>query len=167
MPWFVQLIGFLLLGTVVVIGAVLTLPYFITKWLGHDQSTCECWDCQNRRTRSLRRRQETEEENRRKAARKQGRNPNLPMPHYVPEEKKEVRDPKDYWSTEELRTGYHVFVKGVVYEIGTIKTLSLETGDTKVQLFNILTKNYTFIVITGNMKQSKVWRKGFGQDLWK
>lgn len=172
MPWFIQIIGFLFLGTAIIVGVVAGLPYFITKALQHDQDTCECWDCQNRRTRSIQRREENERLAKLKAEKaklkrdQQGRRSNLPFPNYVPEPTPE-RDTSNYWSTEELRTGYHVFVKGVVYEVGAIRTLSLETGDVKVLLTNILTRGWTFIVITGNMKKAKIWHKGFGEDLWK
>lgn len=166
MPWFIQILLYLGVGTVVVIGAVLTMPYFITKWLSHDQATCDCWDCRNRRTRSLQRRADTEEENRRKTERNRQRRQgtNLPLPHYVPE--KEERNPDDYWTTEQLRTGFHVLVKGVVYEVGQIRTAP--DGNCLVFLRNILTKvDVRPVVITRNMMRTKLWRKGFGHDIWR
>ena len=123
MPWFIQLIGFLALGAAVIISAVVALPVVIAKAAGHDQATCDCWDCQNRRTRAFIKR----EQKAKKLARHSAKGPST-----------EVRDPKDYWSTPQLRTAYHVMVKGQVYKVGSIRTMP--DGNTKVGLENVLTK---------------------------
>jgi len=161
MAWaIVQIVFFMILGLVIVIGGVaFGLPYLITKAAGHDQATCDCWDCRNRRHRAVE-----------KAKARQAKQHTRPQARisrtgvdYVPEEN--VKDPNDYWSTEELRSGYHVFVKGVVYEVGLIR--GLPDGNTQVNLRNILTKGSTMVIITRRMRQIKMWQKGFGQDLWR
>lgn len=151
-----QLVGWLLLGTIIVIGGVAVgLPYLITKALGHDQATCGCWDCRGRRHRAV--------------ERAKARGEDLTKPRVKPvrhtAKGEEKRNPRDYWTTEELRTGHHVFVKGTVYEIGLIR--GLPDGNTQVNMRNILTNVSTMIIITRNMKQIKLWRKGFGEDLWR
>lgn len=154
--WALEIVGFMLLGTVVIVGGVVVgLPYLITKWLGHDQATCDCWDCRGRRHRAVER------------AKKKGVNLTAPrtkpVRHIARGEEK--RDPKDYWSTEELCTGHHVLVKGTVLEITSLRTMP--DGNCKVSYVNVLTKVHSFVIITRNMMQMKMWRKGFGHDLWR
>lgn len=59
--WFglhgLQLLGFILLGTVTVVGVVALAVGYLVKWLGetitdtfgHKQATCDCIDCRRRR----------------------------------------------------------------------------------------------------------------------
>jgi hypothetical protein len=137
-----QFIGFMFVGLMVIIGAVAVgLPYLIAKAAGHDQATCDCWDCQNRRTRAIQ-----------KAKARGG----------VPAPPSDLRDPKDFWSTSQLRTSYHVLVKGTVYRVTSIRTLP--NGDTKVGLQNVLTQVHTMIIITRRMHEARIWRKGSAMD---
>ena len=48
-----QVIGLVLLGAGVIIGGVVGLAVLIAKSAGHDQATCDCWDCQGRRVRAV------------------------------------------------------------------------------------------------------------------
>jgi len=73
-----------------------------------------------------------------------------------------MRDPKDYWSTSQLRTAYHVIVKGAVYKVISIRTMA--DGNTKVGLQNVLTEIHTMIIITRKMHEAKIWRKGSAMD---
>ena len=137
-----QLIGFLFLGLVIVIGAVAVgLPMVIAQAAGHDQATCDCWDCRNRRVRAV--------------EKAKARGKSIPPP--------EKPDPKDFWSTSELYAGRHVMVKGTVYRVISIKTMP--DHSTKVGLQNVLTEIHTMIIITRKMHEAKIWRKG-SVDLW-
>jgi len=164
--WALEIIGYLALGLVVVLGAVVALPIVIAKAAGHDQATCQCWDCQNRRARALNKAREKEE-----------RKKNRPQSHispqgvaFVPESGAPATLPstKDFWSTEELRTGYHVYVKGTTYKVTSVRAQYDGKGGyvgTRVELQNVLTEAYTFLIIPWTRKDVKMWRKGSPMDM--
>lgn len=137
--WALEIIGYLLLGCAVIIGAVaFGLPYLIAKAAGHDQATCDCWDCRGRRHRAV------------EKAKARGI--------------KAQPDPKDFWSTAQLATGRHVIAKGIVYRVENIRTMP--DGSTKVGLQNVLTEVYTFSIIPRKLHEAKIWRKGMERDIW-
>lgn len=138
-----QIIGFIALGIGVLVAAAIGLPYVIAQSTAHDQATCQCWDCANRRHRAVER------------AKKKGQDPGPAS-----------NDPRDYWTTEELRTGYHVVVKDIVYEVGSIQ--AMPDGKTMVYLRNILNNRQVQpIMISPKMRRTKIWRKGFRQELYR
>ena len=147
----IQALAFILIGAGVIVATGFGLAYLIAKSNEHDQARCECVDCQHRRDRAYQKQQA-----------KQARKGNSTAT-YGGDPTSE--DPKNYWTTSELRTGYHVMVKGVVYEVLGINTMP--DGSTKVGLRNLLTKVPTMIIITRKMHEVKIWRKGFGYDLWR
>lgn len=160
-----QLIGFLALGLAVVLGAVVALPIVIAKAAEHNQATCDCWDCRNRRHRAV------EKARARQGKKKRPQSPISPQGvAYVPEftEPAKLPDPKDFWSTEELRTGYHVYVKGTTYKVTSVRAQYDGKGGyvgMRVELQNVLTQTFTFIIIPWKRKTIKMWRKGSPMDL--
>ena len=139
------------------------LPKVLVQVFGHDQASCQCWECVNRRTRSLNRARERE----------QRKGKGHPIAHitpqgvaFVPEEN--VPNPKDFWSTEELQTGYYVYVKQTTYKVTSIRAQYDGKGGyvgTRVELQNVLTEAYTFLIIPWKRKGVKMWRKGSPMDL--
>lgn len=142
----IQGLAFILLGAGVIVATGLGLAYLIAKSNEHDQAKCQCVDCQQRRYRAH--------------EKQQAKDGKKSRPRWV---NAEERDPKDYWTTSELRTGYHVMVKGSVYEVLGINTMP--DSSTKVGLRNVLTRVPTMIIITRNMHEMKIWRRG-SVDLW-
>jgi hypothetical protein len=142
--WAIELVGLMLVGLGVVLGAVIVLPYVIAKAAGHDQAICDCWDCRNRRARAV------EKAKRRDASR--------PGSRAIPDED---NNDNHYWATNELRAGLRVLVKGSTYRV-TAVTMQLD-GNTRVELFNVLHKKYTMIMISPRMRKVKMWRK---LELW-
>jgi len=152
--WMLQIVGFLGIGLAVVLAAVVGLPYVIAKSLGHDQATCDCWDCQGRRQRAVD-----------KAVSRRDKKTGY---HPQPEEDTPLnqRSSTDYWTTIELRTGYHVIVKKTMYEVGAIRTMV--DGNCMVHLRNIRTRqDVRPIMVTHKLKAARLWRKGFDSRLYR
>jgi hypothetical protein len=145
--WAIELVGLMLVGLAVILGAVVALPYVIAKAAGHDQAICDCWDCRNRRARAVE-----------KAKRRGTSMGERPGSRTIPDE-----DSNDnhYWATNELRAGLRVLVKGSTYRV-TAVTMQ-QDGNTRVELYNVLQKNYTMIMISPRMRKVKMWRK---LELW-
>lgn len=142
-----QAIGFIVLGAVVIVGAVIGLGVLITRSNAHDMRTCQCWDCVQRRHRAV-------EKYRNRHGGK-----------YPPKANPDSQDPDDFWTTDQLRVGHFVLVKGGTYEVTRIRAMS--DGAMMVSLQNIVTKHDTYARIPRLSKQTLIWRKGFSGDLFR
>lgn len=146
------IVGYVLLGLFIVLAAAAVIPWLIVKENQHDQATCGCWDCRNRRVRALLKWRE-------KQGQKEQQFP--PKPGDPPLQN---RNSRDFWSTEQLRTGYHIRVKGGVYEVTYIKTMA--DGASRVSMVNISTRQDTWALVPLGRKHLLYWRKAFSKDLY-
>ena len=158
---FLQAIAFIFVGAGVIVATGFGLAYLIAKSNEHDQSRCECVDCQHRRNRAI-----AKQQHRRERKKPAPQAPESRGNDYHPSKDPDYvkPDPGDFWATSELATGRHVIVKGATYRVTGLRTMP--DGNTKVGLQNVLTQVHTMIMITRDIHEIKLWRKGMERDIW-
>ena len=125
-------IGFILLGGAVVLAAAFGLPYVIAKSNEHNQATCECPNCRDRRIRAS----EKRHGNREKQPRPNG---------------------NGRINTIELRKGMVVVAKGFRYRVDE-KT---DVGEGyMIRLFNLTTRLPSTVFIPLSSALARIWSRG-------
>lgn len=129
-----MLFGFVLLVTFF-IGSVIVLAKAIAQGAAHDQASCDCWDCKNRRHRAVDRRKSST---------------NRPRKMWDQEKTSKWR------STEELTTGFRVVSKtGVCYEVTSIKVTRVGM---LVSLTVMSSGRKSEVFISQERVKDKVWK---------
>ena len=126
-------IGFILLGGVVILAAAFGLPYVIAKSNEHNQATCECPNCRDRRIRASEKR------------------------HGYPEEPKPKHNSDNRLNTIELQPNMIVVAKGHRYRV--IDKTDVDEGY-MVRLFNTGTRLPSTVFIPLSSALARIWSRG-------
>lgn len=137
LAWFLSgiwhaLLGFVLL-VVFFVGSVIVLAKAIAKNAGHDQRTCDCWDCKDRRNRAVDK-------------------------HMNKHRSVWDKQTTSAWlTTEELTTGLRVVSKsGVCYEISA---LTGRTGGIMVGLVVLASGRKTQVFVPRAQVEKRIWKR--------
>lgn len=131
-----EAIGGLVLLAAAVVWAVWSLGRGITQAMGHDQATCQCYDCVRRRSAAV--------------------------DKYILKRKTKLAEPKKrdlksgWYNTEELRTGMRISTQSGTYEIVDLRGRSFGT---EVWLSNMRTHKRSMVLIRAERRSVRVWKR--------
>jgi hypothetical protein len=143
------IVGYVVLGIIVVLGASVGVVMMLAKGIAsnnaHDQKNCQCWDCRDRRARSLAKAKE-------RMAKAESSAPWLKVKH-------DAEAMRGWLTTEELRVNDRVQGGGIPDRSYRVSSLNGSSAGVMVALINEKTNTRSIVTVPMSRLGKKIWKK--------